>query len=367
MNNLTVNVRSIKTVPAVIEYNKEEIEAVIVAIKERCKNEVVTIDNIQEAKKIMAGMNTTKKEIKAFEKEVLADVNPGILAFKAGIKTIVGDLTEGRQSYADQVEYFEDQERERKREVARLAIIQTQAEFELKTKYYDTIELKDAYVKMDANPTKVKKLIVKDFEEAKTKQEAEQMKIDVIDMIIGANNKVLRFKFCKEDFERYINDETSLKELNEIVSSKVNKRLEDEKAELVRIEAEKLAAVEKAKEDERKRAEAEAIRVKEEAERKAAEELARIEREKQAEVEAVQLAARLEQEARDTEARIKLQEEQERNAKVLEVVQESIIVPVETVVEEPIKDVTITLHTTVSKMNALKEFMELHNIEYTRG
>ncbi len=367
MNNLTVNVRSIKTVPAVIEYNKEEIEAVIAAIKDRCKNEVVTIDNIQDAKKIMAGMNTTKKDIKAFEKEVLAAVDPGILEFKAGIKTIVGGLTEGRQSYADQVKYFEDQERERKREVARLAIIQTQAEFDLKPKYYDTIELKDAYVKMDANPTKVKKLIVKDFEEAKMKQEAEQMKIDVIDMIIGANNKVLRFKFCKEDFERYINDETSLKELNEIVSNKVNKRLEDEKAELERIEAEKLAAIEKAKEDERKRAEAEAIRVKEEAERKATAELARIEAEKKAEIEAIELKARIEQQQRDTEAKIKLEEEQERNAKVLETIQENIVVPVEPERKEPTKDVTITLHTTVSKMNALKEFMELHNIEYTRG
>ncbi len=353
MNLQITNIRIEEKHAARIKYNHEEIKASLTNALESYGNTVVTEETVKDAKKACADLNKLAKSLDTFRKDTKKELTGSIKTFEDNVKELHSDVKEAREKINSQVEFFIEEERKEKLIKVELAILQTKEEINLKDKYFTQVELKDTYLNSSMSINKVKADLVTQFNTLKMMQDMEQMKIDTIVSILGVHNEKLRFKFDFEYFERYINDETSVADLNTLVMKKVNARLEEEQAELLRIEEEKKQAVLDA---ERK--------VKEEAERKAAEELARIEAEKKAEVEAVRLKARMEQEARDTEARIKLQEEQERNAKVLESVQDSIIVPVETETEEPILSVAYDIEGTQSQLNALKEFMDKYGLTY---
>ncbi len=356
MNLQITNIRIEEKHAARIKYNHEEIKARLTNALESYGNTVVTEETVKDAKKACADLNKLAKSLDTFRKDTKKELTGSIKTFEDNVKELHSDVKEAREKINSQVEFFIEEERKEKLIKVELAILQTKEEINLKDKYFTQVELKDTYLNSSMSINKVKADLVTQFNTLKMMQDMEQMKIDTIVSILGVHNEKLRFKFDFEYFERYINDETSVADLNTLVMKKVNARLEEEQAELLRIEEEKKQAVLDAEK-----------RVKDEADEKAAADKLKADKEKKAEIEAIELKARIEQQQRDTEAKIKLEAEQERNAKVLETIQENIVVPVEPERKEPTKDVTNTLHTTVSKMNALKEFMELHNIEYTRG
>ena len=341
-------------------------------------------------------MNKQAKEIDEFRKATVKVLNPDIKQFESEAKELVTMIKDARTFVSDQVKNFEEEERERKREVALLLIEQTRNEIELNEKYLQMIEVKDEYMLAAANPTKVKKLIVENFKEVKAIQDAEQLKIDTVHIILDAHNERLTFKFEFEYFERHINDETSLQELSAIVNAAVNKRLADEQAELERIKKAQEEAVAKAKFEAELKAKQEAERVKLEEERKHKEELDRIEKEKQEALWRVEFEKRQAAEKIETEKRMAEQEAKELAAKVeadrLEAIrvveaekQEAIRLAEEArakVIEEArleaerlapvvnnrqkVNTVVLEIKGNKNQLEALKAYMEEYNIEYTK-
>jgi hypothetical protein len=403
MNNLTLPGLNVENkVLAEVTYNHAEIKARVEEAIAQVKKEVVTEQTLKATKTTMKQMNDLSKELDRFRIDTKKELSVNITAFEDKTKQLVTDIKDARTFLNDQVKKFEDEERERKRQVALLLIEQTTNEIKLNEKYIDMIELKDEYMLAASNKTKVKKLIVEQFKAAKALQDAEQMKINTINMVIGAHNSRLRFKFSFEDFERHINDETSLAELNQIVNDKVNKRLADEQAELERIEKEKLEAIAKAEEEVKRKAREEAVRVAEEEERRHQEELDRIEKEKKEALwrvefeksqarEAVELEKRLaEQEAAEQakkveQARleaIRIVEEEKAEAlrvaeetrleavRVAEEAQAKIVAEAKKLVPKASKQkaqtVVLEIKGNKSQLDALKAYMDEYEIKYTK-
>ena len=386
MNNLTLpGLRLENKVLAEVTYNHAEIKARVEEAIAQVKKEVVTEQTLKATKATMKQMNDLSKELDRFRIDTKKELSVNITEFESKTKQLVTDIKDARTFLNDQVKKFEEEEKERKREIARLLIEQTKHEIELNDKYITMIEIKDEYMLANANPTKVKKLIVENFKEVKALQDAEQMKIDTINMVIGAHNSRLRFKFSFEDFERHINDETSLAELNQIVNDKVNKRLADEQAELERMKKEQEEAIERAKAEVERKAKEEAARVKAEEERKHREELERIEQEKkEAEwrieferkkaIEAAEFEKRMAEQAiqeekqrleAEKQAEIKAIEEEKAQAIQQAYAEAEKFVPVESK-RQKVRTVVLEIKGNKNQLNALKDYMDQYDIEYSK-
>ena len=386
MNNLTLpGLRLENKVLAEVTYNHAEIKARVEKAIAQVKKEVVTDQTLKATKATMKQMNDLSKELDRFRIDTKKELSVNITEFESKTKQLVTDIKDARTFLNDQVKKFEEEEKERKREIARLLIEQTKHEIGLNDKYLAMIEIKDEYMLANSNPTKVKKLIVENFKEVKALQDAEQMKIDTINMVIGAHNSRLRFKFNFEDFERHINDETSLAELNQIVNDKVNKRLVDEQAELERMKKEQEEAIEKAKAEVERKAKEEAARVKAEEERKHQEELARVEQEKKeaewrieferkqaeekvlAERKLAEQAIQEEKERLEAEKQIEIKAIEEEKAQAIQqaYAEAEKFVPVESK-RQKVNTVTLEIKANKNQMQALKTYMNQYDIEYKK-
>jgi len=168
MNNLTLPGLNVENkVLAEVTYNHAEIKARVEEAIANVKKEVVTEQSLKATKETMKQMNVLSKELDRFRIDTKKELSVNITEFENKTKQLVTDIQDARTFLSDQVKKFEDEERERKREIAALLIEQTRNEIELNDKYFSMIELKDEYVLANANPTKVKKLIVENFKEIK--------------------------------------------------------------------------------------------------------------------------------------------------------------------------------------------------------
>jgi len=358
-----VGLGKVKVVPATIECNLDEMENALEIIENQLKNEIITEDSIQMAKTTMSDLNKLRKKIKTSVKESVDEAMKNIEPFKARNKSFDTKLEEIRNILADQVAWFGYVESAYKYDIALMLIEQTKHEVELNEKYLPLIIVEDDYLLAASNPTKVKKLSVANFFAAKTLQDAEQMKIDTIHMVIDAHNSRLRFKFSFEDFERFINDETSLKELNKIVNDKVNSRLEDEAAELVRIKIEQEAAVKAAEAKVKADAEALALKVKQEAEAEA------LKVKQDAEQAIIDAENAHKEELRQAEVRkaAELRKLEREKDQVIEVVTDQIdlIVPEEVKEDEPVQEFCLEVKGTEGQIEALKNYLNQYGYDWS--
>lgn len=106
----------IDSAPARLAVNFDEIRAALAQELERY-NVVVTADTVADAKKLATELNKTATEIDRRRKEEVAAVSEPVRQFDEQMKELVVMCKDGRQSLLDQVKKFEDETRERVREL----------------------------------------------------------------------------------------------------------------------------------------------------------------------------------------------------------------------------------------------------------
>lgn len=356
MNKLQVtDLKITKKQVAEIDFNFEEMEAFLNDALADYGNAVVTEETIQDAKKVCADLNKLAKKIDTFRKTTKKELEINIKPFEVKTKSLFTNIKDVRTKIDDQVKHFEELERQQKKIIVEGLIDATQHEIPLKEKYLEKIELKDTYLNSSVTANKVKEDLVLQFKNIKMIQDMEQMKIDAVTAILNVYNTKLRFKFEFEYFERFITEEKGLAELTTYVNEKVEARLEEEKAELVRIEEEKQAAIEQAKKDE-------AARVRKEEEAKQAE-LRRIEQVKQDAIDAQHKQELFEK-------NIEILRVKEEAEQTIAVVSESFekeienIVPIE---EEPTEEKVsfkFEVTATADKIESLRNYLNQYGFEY---
>ena len=222
----------------------------------------------------------------------------------------------------------------------------------------DQVELKDQYLNSSMSINKVKEDIVIQFNNLKMLQDMEQMKIDTIHSILNAYNEQLRFKYTFEDFERIITDEISVAELSNTVKRKVKYRLEEEQAELIKIEEEKQQAIKQAKLDAEK--DAEQKRIKEE--QKHQQELKMREREENKRIR--RLEAEKEMLKQQAETRLKVLEEEKNSA--IENIAESVneFIPIMADIEDSILTFKFEISDTGERIETLKNYLSEYDYNW---
>lgn len=269
--------------PAKIEWNGAEIKASLTIALEDYKNAVVTEDTMTSYKKIMAELNKQAKQIDDFRKTTVKTLNPDIKKFESEAKELTNMIKEARLVVSGQVEFFIEKQREEKRVLVNARIDALDHQFELEPEFRQMIEFKDRYLNSSLTLNKCEEDLKVQFEQALQLQNIKHQKIDMITAIVNTFNSQLEFKFDPKEFD-YLLDREIL-EIQSVVNDKVQSRIASEKAKFEQIEREKQQAIEKAKEDARKQAEAEAEQKRRDAEFRHQEELRQKEVEKNLELQ----------------------------------------------------------------------------------
>lgn len=347
-----------KKVAPVINFSNDEILKSLEETIEKYKNIVVTEETAKGNKKVLAELNAAKKEVETFRKNIKKEMTAPIKDFEEKCKTLVAKIDEAYDPIKLQMENFIEHQRKEKEVSVNLIIEQTKEEIELKAKYLDQIELKDKYMNSSESLNKIKADVVEQFKTLKMLQDMEQMKIDTVNSIVAAYNEKLTFKYSFDDFERYIDEETTVADLTQIVNRKVESRLEEEKAELVRIEEAKQLAVEHAR-----------IQAKLDAEREAEEKADKIAHdnlvvEQQKEKEHQDELKRIEKENELKEQKIR-EEAQTEAVRTTETIVESVSkhIPVEAKEEDPVNDYMLEIKATDQQLEAIKSYLEASGVK----
>jgi len=365
MNLQVTELKMGKVEAAKIEWNGPEIKASLNVALEDYRNLVVTEDMVKGSKEIMSELNKQAKAIDDFRKSTVKQLNPDIKAFEAEAKELVIMIKEARELIKCQVETFIERQREEKRELVNCRIDALDREYELEEEFKREIEFKDQYLNSSLSINKVEQDLRIQYDQAKQLQDMKHQKIDTIKVIVETFNHQLRFKFTPQEFDYLLDQDIS--QISKVVNEKVQGRIQEEKAELERIEAEKQAAIEQAKKDEEER-----VRKEEEQKRLASErESERLRQEEIRKQEQIRLEEQRKHEAelraKELEATEKQRELQEQQAKVLETVtkQTEAFTPVENEKSRKLK-VQVEIKATKEQMQALKAYMDQYDIEYTK-
>lgn len=99
----------VKFTPAVIEVNFDELKAALEKQVTEQAATVVTVDNLQSAKKLAADMNKTAGLIKATRIEYVKKAGAQISDFEASMKSLEAIVTDGRAKITEQTTRFEDE------------------------------------------------------------------------------------------------------------------------------------------------------------------------------------------------------------------------------------------------------------------
>ena len=355
MNNLQItDLKITKKVVAEIEYNHEELKAFLNDALADYVNVVVTLDTLQDSKKVMAELNKVANKVDKFRKDTKKELSKNIKPFEEETKELFFQLKEAREKISSQVDYFIEQEKVEKLIKVNLIIEQTKCEIPLKDKYLIQIIQKENYLNSSMSLTKVKEDVIAQFTYLKLSQDAEQAKIDTITAILDVYNEKLKFKYTFEDFEKYVDDEITIPELTQIVRKKVDARLNEQIAELERIKQERLKAVEDAKEEAR----LEAIRVAEVAEKKRIDDIAAIEKEKELEIRKLERQKVIDAQNADTAKKVVEQE----TAAILDNLTE--FTPIEAMEDAETVTFEFSVTDTDERIETLKKYMSEYDYNF---
>ena len=176
-NEITVKELVItKAIPAVVEYNHEEIKASLDVFLDEYMHAVVTKDTVKMFKDQRASLNKLAKTMDKFRKDTKKELSKNIKPFEENVKTLHAQILDAVNHIDGQVKFFEDQLREERHQVALDLIDQTAHEIQLKPEYRQRVVVLPEYCNLSLSNSKLKQAIVDQFTQLKTEQDIEQQK-----------------------------------------------------------------------------------------------------------------------------------------------------------------------------------------------
>lgn len=110
--------------PAVISVNIDELKTTLIAQVTEQSNTVVTVDNLQESKKLMADMNKTKGAISSARIKYAKEAGINITSFEASMKELESICADGVAKIKEQTTRFEDEARAKALEVLKAYLVE---------------------------------------------------------------------------------------------------------------------------------------------------------------------------------------------------------------------------------------------------
>lgn len=256
MNELQV--KTLKFVPAVVEFNYDELAASLEANLKRYEGLTFTEDDVAECKKTVAELRKGKKAVDAYRLETKKKLTQSVTDFENQCKKLNEKFDEVLNPLVSQMDEFEEKRKEEKRADVQAVIDKLVTEMELSDVFSAELVVENEHL----NKGKTIKVITEELtlkaQSLKAKQETYLANKEIIENTVEiANNRyetnltasgyvsLLDYKDIKE-IKTQILDDAQEEVQKQIERDRVKKQIEEEKAQraAAAVKAQPIEAVE---------------------------------------------------------------------------------------------------------------------------
>ena len=224
--------------PPKIVINYDELKAELEKNLEVYKGIVVTEETLAGSKATQKELANLRVKIEGYRKEKKKDMEEPVKAFDKQCKELIAMVESVENPIKEGIKVFDDQKREKKREIALELIKDVVKDAGLNDKYAEKLDVLDKYMNLTATQKAVKDDLETRAFALKVEQDREDERIEIINSVIDSENDRLNTKLKIDLWKRDIEGDVptnviiqAIKAQAELVYEAENKPKEPEKVE----------------------------------------------------------------------------------------------------------------------------------------
>lgn len=224
--------------PPKIVINYDELKAELEKNLEVYKGIVVTEETLAGSKATQKELANLRVKIEGYRKEKKKDMEEPVKAFDKQCKELIAMVESVEKPIKEGIKVFDDQKREKKREIALELIKEVVKDAGLNDKYAEKLDVLDKYMNLTATQKAVKDDLETRAFALKVEQDREDERIEIINSVIESENDRLNTKLKIDLWKRDIEGDVptnviiqAIKAQAALVYEAENKPKEQEKVE----------------------------------------------------------------------------------------------------------------------------------------
>ena len=241
-----MEIKTMKTTPAIIDFNFEEIKNNLIEYSKKYVGLIVTEENEKEMVVVKNELSKLEKTIDSYRLERKKELEKPIKEFEIKCKELMKVIEEVSYPIREQLNFFEEKRKEAKEKEVKILIQKIIEKYNLEKKYSDQLTINSKYL----NKGQKEKDTVQDLEQRaealKNMQEQEKQlqkmkeeKIDLIQKTIDKKNKEHLLNLKISNFMNLIEKTATeiIEEIDKVVNSELQKieKINNEKQEEIKI------------------------------------------------------------------------------------------------------------------------------------
>lgn len=241
-----MKIKTMKTTPAIIDFNFEEIKNNLIEYSKKYVGLIVTEENEKEMVVVKNELSKLEKTIDSYRLERKKELEKPIKEFEIKCKELMKVIEEVSYPIREQLNFFEEKRKEAKEKEVNILIQKIIEKYNLEKKYSDQLTINSKYL----NKGQKEKDTVQDLEQRaealKNMQEQEKQlqkmkeeKIDLIQKTIDKKNKEHLLNLKISNFMNLIEKTATeiIEEIDKVVNSELQKieKINNEKQEEIKI------------------------------------------------------------------------------------------------------------------------------------
>lgn len=241
-----MEIKTMKTIPAIIDFNFEEIKNNLIEYSKKYVGLIVTEENEKEMVVVKNELSKLEKTIDSYRLERKKELEKPIKEFEIKCKELMKVIEEVSYPIREQLNFFEEKRKEAKEKEVNILIQKIIEKYNLEKKYSDQLTINSKYL----NKGQKEKDTVQDLEQRaealKNMQEQEKQlqkmkeeKIDLIQKTIDKKNKEHLLNLKISNFMNLIEKTATeiIEEIDKVVNSELQKieKINNEKQEEIKI------------------------------------------------------------------------------------------------------------------------------------
>ena len=240
-----MEIKTINQVPAVINFNFDDVKRALQEYSEKYKNLIVTEENEKEMIDVKNELGKLEKEIDKYRLDNKKAMEKPIKEFEAKCKDLIEILKNVSDPIREQLNLFEENRKKQKEEEVKLLIEDIVNKYGLDIKYASQLTINSKYL----NKVQKEKDTIKDLEQRaellknsqdqeKQLQKIKEERIDFIQKTIEKKNKELNLNLKISNFMFLVDKELTeiMEEIEIIFTKEIEKNKKNEEIKPVAIE-----------------------------------------------------------------------------------------------------------------------------------
>lgn len=240
-----MEIKTMKTTPAIIDFNFEEIKNNLIEYSKKYVGLIVTEENEKEMVVVKNELSKLEKTIDSYRLERKKELEKPIKEFEIKCKELMKVIEEVSYPIREQLNFFEEKRKEAKEKEVNILIQKIIEKYNLEKKYSDQLTINSKYLNKGQKEKDTAQDLEQRAEALKNMQEQEKQlqkmkeeKIDLIQKTIDKKNKEHLLNLKISNFMNLIEKTATeiIEEIDKVVNSELQKieKINNEKQEEIK-------------------------------------------------------------------------------------------------------------------------------------